>query len=119
MVQTPPPLNDTTWYQLPAAEALQALAVDSTVGLTSNEAKTRLKTYGYNEIKFKKRGALTRFVLQFRSTLIYVLLAAAFVTAVLNMWVDAAVIFVVVIANAIIGFVQEGKAEASMDALTK
>ena len=54
----------------------------------------------------------------FRSALIYLLLASALVTAILQHWTDTAVIVVVVIANAVIGFVQEGKAEASMEALT-
>jgi potassium/sodium efflux P-type ATPase len=78
-----------------------------------------LEKYGYNELKFKKQSALVRFLLQFRSALVYVLLLAAVVTAVLEMWLDSAVIFVVVIANAIIGFIQEGKAEASMEVLSK
>jgi potassium/sodium efflux P-type ATPase len=88
-------------------------------GLGTAEAASRLEKYGYNELRFKKQSALVRFLLQFRSSLIYVLLAAAVVTAALGMWVDSAVIFVVVVANAIIGFIQEGKAEASMEVLGK
>ena len=88
-------------------------------GLESSEAKARLERYGYNELEFKKQSALVRFLLQFRSALIYVLLAAAVVTAILNMWVDSAVIFAVVLANVIIGFIQEGKAVASIEALSK
>jgi len=113
-----PILSTTRWYQLPAAEVMETLAADEK-GLTSGEVQARLKRYGYNEIKFKKPGALIRFLLQFHSALIYVLLAAALVTALLGMWIDTAVILAVVLANAIIGFVQEGKAEASMEALTK
>ncbi|MFC1944608.1 cation-translocating P-type ATPase [Chloroflexota bacterium] len=110
--------NGNRWYQLEAAEIMKSLSAEST-GLTSDEAKVRISRYGYNELKFKKRGALTRFLLQFNSTLIYVLLAAAVITAALDMWIDAAVILAVVLANAVIGFVQEGKAEASMEAVTK
>ena len=109
--------NGATWYQLPVSEAMEALAT-SEAGLTSSEARTRLEKYGFNELRFKKRGALIRFLVQFRSALIYVLLASATITALMDMWVDTSVILLVVLANAIIGFVQEGKAEASMDALT-
>ena len=98
--------TETTWYQLSTVEVVHAL-VTSEAGLTSEEAKLRLKEYGYNELKFKKRGLLVRFLLQFRSALIYVLLAAALTTAILDMWVDTAVILLVILANAVIGLVQE------------
>jgi magnesium-transporting ATPase (P-type) len=106
------------WYQKTVSEVMQSLVTEDS-GLTSDEAKSRLVRYGYNELKFKQRGVLVRFLLQFNSALIYVLLVAAAVTAILGMWIDAAVILVVVLANAIIGFIQEGKAEASMEAVTK
>ena len=106
------------WYQKTVSEVMQSLVTEDS-GLTSDEAKARLVRYGYNELKFKQRGVLVRFLLQFNSALIYVLLVAAAVTAILGMWIDAAVILVVVLANAIIGFIQEGKAEASMEAVTK
>ena len=118
MLNKPLISNTARWYQLPIGEVLNSLATHET-GLSSDEARARLSKYGYNELKFKKRGALIRFLLQFRSTLIYVLLAAALITAILEMWIDASVILAVVIVNAIIGFIQEGRAEASMEALTK
>jgi len=111
-------VNVKKWYQMPADEVAAVLS-SSEEGLASTEAKARLAKYGYNEITFKKQSVLVRFLLQFRSALIYVLLAAAVITAALEMWIDASVILVVVLANAIIGFIQEGKAEASMEALTK
>ncbi len=111
-------IPSTQWYQMKVEEVLESLAT-SKKGLTSEEARRRLEKYGYNELKFKRRGALLRFMLQFKSPLIYVLLAAAITTAVLQMWLDSAVILVVVLANTAIGFIQEGKAEASMEALTK
>ena len=116
--QLQPGPEGKAWYQQSTAEAAEALST-SEAGLTSAEAQARLATYGYNEIKFKKRSALVRFLLQFRNALVYLLLASALVTAMLQHWTDTAVILVVVIANAIIGFIQEGKAEASMEALTK
>ena len=116
--QLQPDPGAKAWYQQSTAEVAEALST-SEAGLTSAEAQARLAKYGYNEIKFKKRSALVRFLLQFRNALIYLLLAAALVTAILQHWTDTAVILLVVIGNAIIGFVQEGKAEASMEALTK
>ncbi|HID19487.1 MAG TPA: HAD family hydrolase [Methanophagales archaeon] len=106
------------WYQLSAEHVFEALE-SSTAGLSTNESKVRLVHYGYNELKFKKRGPLIRFLMQFHSSLIYVLLVATLVTAFLNMWLDTTVILVVVLANTIIGFIQEGKAEASAEALER
>ncbi|MBA7474674.1 putative cation-transporting ATPase F [subsurface metagenome] len=111
-------LNGTKWYQLSVEQAFEALEAGDR-GLTSSEAKARLGKYGYNELKFKKRGTLIRFLLQFHSPLIYVLLAAALVTGFLGHLIDTAVILGVVIANTIIGFIQEGRAEASIEALEK
>jgi len=118
MTDKSPVVDNIIWYQLSVAEVMESIAA-SEAGLASSEVQARLKKYGYNEIKFKKRGALIRLLLQFRGALIYVLLAAALVTALLQMWIDAVVILAVVMANAIIGFIQEGKAETSMEALTR
>jgi len=106
------------WYQLSAEEVFEALESGST-GLNTSESKARLEIYGHNELKFKKRSTLIRFLMQFHSALIYILLAAAVVTAILDMWMDTWVILAVVFANTIIGFIQEGKAEASVEALEK
>jgi Ca2+-transporting ATPase len=111
-------ISTARWYQLPEAEVMESLATNNN-GLSSSEARARLAKYGYNELKFKKRGTFIRFLTQFKSSLIYVLIAAALVTAFLNMWLDAGVILAVVFANAIIGFIQEGRAEASMEAVTR
>ena len=119
MAVSTPELEAKSWYQLPADNIAETFGVHSDRGLSSDEARARLQKYGHNELTFKRKSALVRFLLQFRSPLVYVLLLAAVVTAVLEMWIDSAVIFVVVIANAIIGFIQEGKAEASMEVLSK
>jgi len=110
--------KEERWYQLPVDEVFEALESGS-AGLSSCESKARLEIYGYNELKFKKRSTLIRFLMQFHSALIYVLLASAVVTTFLDMWMDTAVILAVVFANAIIGFIQEGKAEASAEALER
>lgn len=78
----------------------------------------RLETYGANRLpEAPKRSVLIRFLLHFHNILIYMLIGSAVITAFLNHWVDTGVILAVVIANAIIGFIQEGKAEKAMDAI--
>lgn len=87
-------------------------------GLSKDEATSRLGKYGPNRLpEPKTRGPLVRFFYQFHNVLIYVLLAAAAVTAILGHLVDASVILGVVIINAVIGFVQEGKAEDALRAI--
>ncbi|MDP2720341.1 MAG: HAD-IC family P-type ATPase [Dehalococcoidia bacterium] len=111
-------LQTFRWYQMPTDGVLKALDAGEE-GLGSAEARNRLAHYGPNELEFKGKSPLIRFLQQFNSPLIYVLLASTLVTAILNMWVDAAVILVVVLANTVIGFIQEGKAEASIEGLKK
>ncbi len=87
-------------------------------GLTSAEAARRLAAHGHNRLpEVRVRGPLLRLLLQFHNVLIYVLLGAAAVTGALQHWIDTGVILAVVLANAIIGFVQEGKGEAAMAAI--
>lgn len=87
-------------------------------GLTSNEAKRRLAEHGANRLpEPPRRSALVRFLLHFHNILIYVLLASAVVTAFLGHMVDTGVILAVVVANAVIGFIQEGRAEDAMGAI--
>ena len=101
-----------------SAEACLSALTATPEGLSSGEADLRLKTHGPNMLpEAARRGPLMRFLAQFHNVLIYVLLAAAAVTAALQHWVDTGVILAVVLANAVIGFLQEGKAEAAMAAI--
>ncbi len=87
-------------------------------GLSKAEALHRFAKYGANRLPAPKmRSAWVRFLYQFHNILIYVLIAAGAVTALLGHWVDACVILAVVILNALIGFVQEGKAEDALRAI--
>jgi len=87
-------------------------------GLSDQEAAKRLETHGLNAIpQPPKRPAWKRFILQFHNVLIYILIIAAGITALMEHWIDTWVIFGVVIINAWIGFVQEGKAEAALDGI--
>ena len=82
------------------------------------EAARRLAAHGPNRLPPpKRRSALARFAAQFHNVLIYVLLAAVAVTAALGHYVDSGVILAVVLANTVIGFLQEGKAEAALEAI--
>ncbi|MBL8199719.1 MAG: cation-transporting P-type ATPase [Chromatiales bacterium] len=105
------------WHARPAREACAELQTTA-AGLTSDEAQARLRSGGPNRLPEPPRqSAAMRFLLQFHNILIYVLLGAAVITAVLEHMVDTVVILAVVIANAIIGFLQEGKAEQAMAAI--
>ncbi len=105
------------WHQEGIATALEALGAGRD-GLTEAEAQERLARFGPNRLTPpRKRGPLTRFLLQIHNVLIYVLLGAAGVTAMLGEWVDTGVILGVILINALIGFIQEGKAEKSLDAI--
>jgi magnesium-transporting ATPase (P-type) len=90
----------------------------TTDGLSQQEAETRIKQHGPNRLTpQKRRSPLLRFLMQFHNVLIYVLLLAAVIAAFLQHWLDAGVIFGVIVINAFIGFVQEGKAEKALEAI--
>ncbi|MCG7848765.1 MAG: HAD-IC family P-type ATPase [ANME-2 cluster archaeon] len=116
--------NEITWYQLSVEQVFEKQQSGPS-GLALDEVNARIEQYGFNELKFKTRSALLRFLMQFNSPLIYILLACAAITSALSiwegadMWMDTIVICAVVLANTIIGFIQEGKAEASVEALGK
>jgi len=106
-----------SWHDSRVESALSELMA-TPAGLSSEEAQTRLKTWGPNRLpEPPKRSPIKRFLMQFHNILIYVLLGSAVITMVLNHVVDTTVILAVVIANAIIGFIQEGKAENAMEAI--
>lgn len=116
--------TENKWYQASSEVVFDALG-SSAGGLTGEEPADRLQKYGYNELVGKKRGPLVRLLLQFNNPLLYVLMVAALVCFCLYYFLDADtlmdmwVIIGVVLATAIIGFIQEGKAESSLDALKK
>ncbi|WP_232300398.1 cation-transporting P-type ATPase [Desulfonatronovibrio magnus] len=105
------------WHSVPTDEAMNILETGPD-GLSIKEATDRLNSFGPNMLaQTARKGPLTRFLLQFHNVLIYVLLVAAVITALLQEWVDSMVIFGVTIVNALIGFIQEGKAEKSLDSI--
>ena len=102
-----------------AEEVLSALDSGPT-GLSAAEAARRLAEVGPNRLPAPPRdGLLKRFFKHFNDVLIYVLLGAAAITATLGHWIDTGVILGVVVINAIIGFIQEGKAEEALAGIRK
>ena len=105
------------WHALPAEDALR-IVKSARGGLDADEVARRQAHYGANALPPPaKRSAWLRFVLQFHNALIYVLIGAGLITLALQHWVDSGVIFGVVIINAIVGFIQEGRAEQALDAI--
>jgi magnesium-transporting ATPase (P-type) len=106
------------WHALSRAEVVERLGTSAERGLDPSEASARLEKYGPNRLpEGKKRGPFARFLAQFHNILVYVLLGAGFTKLMLSLWVDAAIIFAVVVLNALLGFIQEGKAEKALDSI--
>ena len=105
------------WHALTEQEVLSVLGSDR-AGLSSTQAAERLADHGPNALPEATRvHPVMRFLAQFNSALIYFLLAAALAAALLGHVVDALVIAVVVLVNAVVGFIQEGKAESALGAI--
>ena len=105
-------------HGLAVHEVVLLLETDPHRGLGTLEAGDRLARYGPNTLPpVKGAGLLKRILRQFHHPLIYVLIAAGVITGVLGEYVDSAVIFGVVVINAVVGFIQESKAEAALEGL--
>ncbi len=108
------------WHSLPPEEAARRLDTDPGKGLSAAEVEQRRAIYGLNRLTPRRRqSAFRRFMAQFHQPLVYILLVATGVALYFGEWVDASVIFGVVFINAIVGFLQESKAEKAIEALEK
>ncbi|MFC4158393.1 cation-transporting P-type ATPase [Chitinimonas lacunae] len=108
------------WHAMAPSQVTEQIAVDPAAGLSETEAAERLQRHGPNRPSAPPgRSVLARFMDQLIQPLVLVLLIAGTVTALLGEWIDAGVIFGVVLINALVGFIQEGKAEAALAALTR
>ncbi|XZJ59361.1 calcium-transporting P-type ATPase, PMR1-type [Clostridium perfringens] len=106
------------WYKKSKNEILQELDVDEKNGLSSTEALRRLEKYGKNKLETKKKKTLFKqFLSQLKDVMIYILIIAAIISAFLGEISDALIILLVIIINAVIGVIQESKAEKALDAL--
>jgi Ca2+-transporting ATPase len=111
--------SGTDWAQSSVGNTVRALASPS-AGLSADEAAARLARVGPNEIREEVgHSRLSMFVAQFRGFLTYVLIAAAGISTVLGDWIEAVAIVAIIILNAVMGFVQESRAEEAMAALRK
>ncbi len=110
----------SNWHSMEAAQVLKELNTDPHQGLTEDDVKKRIEKYGYNELK-KEEGVspFTLFVNQFKNILIIILLIATALSAVVGETFDAALILVIVVFCAVLGFIQEYRAERALEALKK
>ena len=117
VVKTTSQNGSGAWHAIAVDQVLRRL--DSTKsGLAAADVPRRIEKYGHNKLpEGRKQGAFKRFLLQFNNILVYVLLAAGFVKLMVGLWLDAAIILGVVILNALLGFIQEGKAEKALDSI--
>jgi cation-transporting P-type ATPase F len=108
------------WHHLPDTEVLGLLESDRDRGLDTFEVTHRQQHFGPNVLTQRRgKSPLVLFLLQFHQPLVYILLSATVITALLQEWVDSGVIFGVVLVNALIGFVQESKSVKAMEALAR
>jgi len=108
------------WHSIEAAQVVKELNTDPHKGLTEGEVKSRLEKYGYNELKKEEAvSPFTLFINQFKNILIIILLIATALSAVVGETFDAALILVIVVFCAVLGFIQEYRAERALEALKK
>lgn len=113
-------IENLIWHALPKSEVLHRTHTTLENGLKDETVKERQQTFGLNALATKKgTPPIILFLSQFNQPLVYILIAAGAVTAILQEWVDSSVIFGVVLVNAIIGFIQEIKALKAIESLAK
>ncbi|MBU3135842.1 calcium-translocating P-type ATPase, PMCA-type [Clostridium gasigenes] len=108
------------WFNKTSEEALKELNSNALNGLSSTDAKERLATNGENKLAGKKKKSIAMlFFIQINDVMIYILLGAALISGIVGEISDAVIILIVILVNALIGLVQESKAEKALDALKK
>ncbi len=112
------PSNGKLWHNMEVRDVLEELKVSPENGLSDQDVHSRLQKYGKNKLpEAKKRGWLLRLISKFKNILIYLLLAAALITALMDEWVETFVILAVVLINVFISFIQEGRAEKALESI--
>ncbi|NLW23634.1 MAG: cation-translocating P-type ATPase [Clostridia bacterium] len=111
-------MEEKRWFNYDPQQIAQDLNVDPKTGLSSEEVQKRLETYGPNALKeAPPRSKLSMFIDQIKETLVVILIIAAIISGALGEWADSIVILAIVVLNAILGVVQENKAEEALKAL--
>ena len=111
---------NVSWHAMDPEEVLDTLEVPVRSGLSATEVSERLEKFGYNELQEQPgRSFLEKLWEQINSFVIWLLIGAAIISAVLGDWVEAGAILLIVVLNAVMGIVQESRAEASLAALKK
>ena len=112
--------QDPVWHALAETEVVKLLDVDLQLGLSADEVRERQREHGPNRLTARRATpGWKRFLQQFHQPLVYILLVAAAVTLALHEYIDSAVIFLVVLVNAVVGYLQESKAEKAIEALAR
>ncbi len=118
--QQPSPISEEESYQLALPSLIEKLKTDPKLGLSAAEAETRLALYGPNALKAEEREPMWRkFLNQFKDTMVLILIAASILSIFQGDVYASLIILAIVIINAILGVVQEGKAEQAIEALQK
>ncbi len=118
-------MEEELWFNKDVLEVNSKLKTNTLTGLSTEESKKRIAQYGYNELKEKgKTTIFQKFINQFKDFMIIILLIAAVISGVLSFiedegLMDSVIILLIVVLNAVIGVIQESKAEASLEALKK
>ena len=113
-----PQSGSMAWHAMATDEVLRRLDSNAQSGLDAADIPRRLEQYGRNKLpEGRKQGPFMRFLMQLNNILVYVLLGAGFVKLMVGLWLDAAIILGVVLLNALLGFIQEGKAEKALDSI--
>ncbi len=108
------------WHNLTVEEIVDILKTNKEQGLSSAQAKTLLQRYGINVLPTKKKFSIfLLFISQFNNILIYILIAAAVISFLLQDFVDAWIIVIAIIINVIVGFIQEYKAQTALEKLSQ
>ncbi len=114
------PAEQKPWWSFSTEQTFKELDTDPNQGLTPSAVKIRLENFGFNELpEPKPPSSFKLFLNQFSSFIVWILIIAAIIAGILSEWIDAIAILIIVILNAIIGFVQEINAERSLAALKK
>lgn len=111
---------EKNWHKLSARQTAEELEVSLNTGLSAKQAEERIQKYGFNELKEKEKESLFQKILnQLKDFLVIILILASAVSIFVGEVADSIVIIAIVIVNAILGVVQEGKAEKALEALKK